>query len=124
MTTFFFQNRSRQCRTDINEHHAYYTGAVEQVLQTQTNVCCGMPEKPADAISKVLNSEIFPCFARIIDCFHNASTIICLTKAKVLLPDNRCYYSNLPEPETPLPKILNSPLTKESFWFNSNIWQL
>ena len=46
----------------------------------------GMPEKLADAISKVLNSEIFPRFARIIDCFPNASTVICLTKAKVLLP--------------------------------------
>jgi len=50
MTTFFFQKRSRQCRTDINEHnHAYYTGTVERVSRPgncKTNVCCIRPEKP------------------------------------------------------------------------------
>ena len=31
--------------------------------------CCIMHEKPADAISDVLNFENFPHFAWIIDCF-------------------------------------------------------
>ena len=31
----------------------------------RTNARCMGPEKPADAISKVLNSENFPCFAQM-----------------------------------------------------------
>jgi len=71
--------RSRQGRTDMNEHiprTLQISGAAEQVQQTcdhWTNVCCMVPEKPADVISEVVNSEKFQHFTRIIDCFATSA---------------------------------------------------
>jgi len=62
LTTFLLS----QGRTDINERsHAYNTGAAEQVQQPRTNVCCVVPEKPANVISEILKSKNFPCFTQI-----------------------------------------------------------
>jgi len=65
----------------------------------RTNACCMGPEKPADAISKVLNSENFPCFVWM------APTSQALHR-HTHLPwrNNPCYYCNPPEPEPPFQK--------------------
>ena len=43
----------------------------------RTNARCMGPEKPADAISKVLNSEKFPCFTQMGANFAAYDTLAC-----------------------------------------------
>ena len=40
----------------------------------RTNVCSMVPEKPADAISEVLKSKIFPHFMQTIGCLAAYTT--------------------------------------------------
>jgi len=115
MTTFIipFKSIDKVGLISINIATHIIQGAAERVRgpgDHETNVCCIMPEKLADAISEILTYPRIDCFAASA-CTCNASTILCMTKASASAArltwgdvTARVIGTNPPEPESPFQK--------------------